>query len=426
MKIGILGCGLSGLAVGSHLKSDFEIIEKEDSPGGLLRSEKIDGYVFDTGGSHILFSRNRDVLSEMLRFMPRAIRHTRRTYIFYEGRYLKYPFENGIYALSPEQRYEILLDFIGNIVKKRMKPRNLEDFFVMKFGKKMTEMYFKPYNEKLWRMDMNEIAIDWIWERVPNPPVEDILRSLVGLETDGYLHQMIFYYPHEGGFESFVQNMTKPISDRVKLGEEAKHIKFEDGKIIVETHIERAYDKLISTIPLPVLGKIVGGEMEELVDKLRYNSVTVVGLGVRGNFPNFHWIYVPQKEIPFYRVAFLHNYSPAMAPENRATIIAEISHRPDERIRDPVENVVEGLEKMGFKFDVDVERYWLNKYAYVVYDSNRKKVVDRIKKLLEEMGIVIAGRFGSWEYMNMDEVWLNAKIVANKVDLHESAAGNTQ
>ncbi len=426
MKIGILGGGLSGLAIGYHLRDNFEIIEKEKRPGGLLRSQNVDGYTFDIGGSHILFSKNKGILNEMLKFMDGAIKHRRRTFIYYQNKFIKYPFENGIYVLSPEERYEILIDFIRSLNNRKRKPENLEDFFVQKFGRKMTEMYFKPYNEKLWRRRMDSISLDWVTSRVPNPPVEDILRALVGIETDGYIHQLNFYYPAEGGFESFVNNLASTIGDKIVSGEEVSDLRFEDGKIVVKGKEEHIYDRVVSTIPLASLSKIVGGYVEKLASRLHYNSVTVVGLGLRGKFPNFHWIYVPQKDIPFYRIAFLHNYSRNMAPDGKGSLIAEISHSPDEKINDPVGLVMDGLEKIGFKFDVEVSGYWTNKYAYVVYDAFRGEVVENIRKELEKMGVILAGRFGLWEYMTMDDVWNNAKSVAKKVDAYESSPYNSQ
>ena len=426
MKIGILGGGLSGLAIGYHLRNNFEIIEKEDRPGGLLRSYHADGYTFDAGGSHILFSRNKIVLNEMLRFLNSPIKHRRRSFIFYRNRFIKYPFENGIYALSPEEKYEILIDFVKNLTRRRSKPKNLEDFFMQKFGKKMTEIYFKPYNEKLWRRKMSDISIEWASSRVPNPPVEDVLRALVGIETDGYIHQLNFYYPSKGGLESFARNLASSINGKIITDEEVRDLKSEDGKVVVRAKDEHIYDRVISTIPLASLGKIINEEMKKLAGMLHYNSVTVVGLGLKGKFPDFHWIYVPQKDIAFYRVAFLHNYSRNMAPEGRASLIAEIAHRPDENIGDPVELATEGLEKMGFHFDVEIAKYWTNRYAYVVYDAIRGKIVENIKKELEKMGIIPAGRFGMWEYMNMDDVWINAKITAKKVDEHENPPYNPQ
>ncbi len=426
MSIGILGGGLSGLAIGYHLRDNFEIIEKEERPGGLLRSQNADGYTFDIGGSHILFSKNRSVLNEMLKFMDGAIKHRRRTFIYYQNRFIKYPFENGIYALSPEERYEILIDLIKNLNCRERKPKNLEDFFVQKFGRKMTEMYFKPYNEKLWRRKMEDISVEWALSRVPNPPLEDILRSLVGIETDGYVHQLNFYYPFRGGFEGFVNNLASTLRDKIITGEEVKEMKFEDGKVIVKGKEDHTYDSVISTIPLPSLGKTVGGKIKSLANDLHYNSVTVVGLGVRGEFPDYHWIYVPQKDIAFYRISFLHNYSQNMAPEGRASLIVEISHGPDEDIGDPVDLAIDGLEKMGFKFDVEVSGYWTNKYAYVVYDAFREKNIEKIKKELDKMGVILAGRFGLWEYMTMDDVWNNAKSVAKKVDAYESSPYNSQ
>src|SRR6266850_1282535 len=53
----ILGGGMSGLSCAYHLKENYLLVEKSDEPGGLSRSIKQDGFVFDHTG-HLLHLRN--------------------------------------------------------------------------------------------------------------------------------------------------------------------------------------------------------------------------------------------------------------------------------------------------------------------------------------------------------------------------------
>ena len=62
MRIGVLGGGLAGLVVASRSRHDCEVLELEASSGGHCRSLVEDGYTFDEGGPHILFSRNKEIL----------------------------------------------------------------------------------------------------------------------------------------------------------------------------------------------------------------------------------------------------------------------------------------------------------------------------------------------------------------------------
>ena len=97
MKTLILGGGLSGLTLGSLLKDDFLILEKNHECGGLCRSLTSEGFTFDWGGSHIIFSKDEDVLKFMVdKLGSNIVRNKRNTKIFFKGKYVKYPFENGL------------------------------------------------------------------------------------------------------------------------------------------------------------------------------------------------------------------------------------------------------------------------------------------------------------------------------------------
>ncbi len=417
MKIAIVGAGLAGLAAGHFLGRRHEVVIYEASkrPGGLLRSESIDGWTFDAGGSHIIFSSDGRILREMLSLIGIYVGHRRRTFIRYKGRLIEYPFENGIYALPKRERLEILLDFVRNLTEKKEKPTNLLEWFYHVFGRAITEKYLKPYNEKIWKRDLREISLEWVGGRVPNPPVEDVLRSAVGIRTVGYTHQLRFYYPLSGGIETLARALAK--GQRILTGCEVKRIEFEDEKPVIEGEL---FDFAIYTAPLCEVPRIVSGgrAVEAAAEKLDYNSLTVVGIGVRGRVPNIHWLYVPDEDVIFHRLAFLSNYSPNMAPRNCSTIIAEISHR--EELRNVEDEVLEGLRKIGFDFSVEVCESWYWKYAYVVYNHEYREAVSEIEKFLRERNMIPFGRFGGWEYLNMDAVFRRAR------ELDESVGGHTE
>ncbi len=395
--IGIIGGGLSGLSLAYNVK-DSIVFEAKERVGGLLRSERVDGYTFDTGGSHIIFSKDKRALNELVNVVGRVVEHRRRTFIFYKNKFIKYPFENGIYMLPPEERFEILYDFFTNYVRRKEKPRNLLEWFYYVFGKAITEKYLRPYNEKLWKTDLRNISLEWVGSRVPNPPVEDVLKACVGIPTEGYTHQLRFYYPLEGGIETLAKNLAKRC--KVVTGERIKEIRREDGKFVLKGKREYLCDKVVSTIPIDLTAEMFGLKVE-----LSYNPLTVVGIGGRGKLPDFHWVYVPNEDIVFHRIAFLHNYSPNMAPEGKVNVIAEISGKAEE------EDVLEGLERMGFNIEPEVICKWEWDYAYIVYDETYERV-EEVRKFLMENGVIPFGRFGNWEYLNMDAVWIKAKELA--------------
>ncbi|HNY89856.1 MAG TPA: NAD(P)-binding protein, partial [Methanoregulaceae archaeon] len=120
MKTAILGGGLSGLTLARFLHERGEeivVLEAEPEVGGLCRSRREGGFCFDTGGSHIIFSRDEEVLGFMLSVLEgnRAVRK-RNTRIFYKDRFVKYPFENGLSALPKEDLYFCLHEYIKTLI----------------------------------------------------------------------------------------------------------------------------------------------------------------------------------------------------------------------------------------------------------------------------------------------------------------------
>ena len=409
-------------------------MERAERLGGLLRSAYIDGYTFDSGGSHIIFSRDRRKLEYLLEIADRdrLIRHRRDTRVYYRGRYIKYPFENGIYMLPPRERYEILRDMVQAYVARACgelePPRNFGEWLRYVFGEALSSKYLAPYNEKLWKRDLSEISLEWVGGRVPNPPIEDVMKSAVGIPTEGYTHQLNFYYPRERGIEALVEALRGKVVSmgRVQVICGVKVEEMESlGKRGVRIHTEdgRSFDGdyVVSTAPLPEtleMLKDVPRRIRRLAENLDYNSLIVVGVGgkARRGLP-YHWVYFPQRDISFHRLAFLSNYSSRMAPRGRVSFLAEVSVRGNsESLKEDkvARKVIEDLELLGLisASSVEVVETWTWKYAYVVYRHGYSETVRRLRSFLAKKRVIPLGRFGEWAYINMDETAHRARVAA--------------
>ncbi|MBW9223595.1 NAD(P)/FAD-dependent oxidoreductase [Methanothermococcus sp. SCGC AD-155-E23] len=420
--IGILGGGLSGLSLGYYLNQkeyDFLILEKESECGGLMKSVNIDGFTFDVGGSHIIFSKDKEILNFMVSLLgDNVVKNRRNTKILYKGRYVKYPFENGLADLPKQDNFECLYYFIQNLLKKEKgelkPPTNLKEWFYYTFGKGIGEKYLIPYNEKIWKYPLDQISTVWV-ERIPQPPVEDIIKSSLGISTEGYTHQLYFYYPKFGGIQSLIKALEDYVKDKIITNFEVKSVKKEDGKWIVSNGKEELeFDKLISTIPLQELLKTlnVPEDVMDAVRNLKFNSIITVGIGVdKPKINDFSWLYIADKDILPHRVSFPSNYSPYVAPNGKSSILAEITYREGDEIskmseNEIVEKTVEDLDKLGIinKDDITLTFLYKFKYAYVIYDLKYRDNLTKIFEYLQRIGIDSIGRFGSWSYANMDAV----------------------
>ena len=206
LSIGILGGGLAGLTIAAHLDQDCEVLERESRGGGHCQTVQECGFTYDAGGPHIIFSRDQQMVDYMVSLLEGNVHQARRSNkIFYKGRYVKYPFENGLFDLEPQDRFECLYHYIRNDYPPPQ--TNFKEWLYHHFGKGLAEKYLIPYNEKIWNVPAEELGLEWVDGRVPKPPLEDVIKAAVGVETEGYTHQLYFHYPAHGGIESLPRAM---------------------------------------------------------------------------------------------------------------------------------------------------------------------------------------------------------------------------
>ena len=116
-SIGILGGGISGIALAAHLGENVEVLEKRDRIGGLCGTISEDGFTFDAAGPHIMFSKNKEVLGLMVEVLGDNVAQRRRdNKIWFKGKLVKYPFENDLASLPPQDNFECILGYIVKAV----------------------------------------------------------------------------------------------------------------------------------------------------------------------------------------------------------------------------------------------------------------------------------------------------------------------
>jgi protoporphyrinogen oxidase len=422
VTIAILGGGLSGLALARLLHekgNDIIVLEAEPAYGGLCRSKNEQGFTFDTGGSHIIFSRDAEVLAFMRQMIEgNEQRNDRNTKIFYKDRYVKYPFENGLSDLPKEDRFFCINEFVKNHVameKGELKdPENFKEWIYYTFGKGIAECYMVPYNEKIWKFPTDKMSLHWVDGRIPRPPVEDVIKSAIGISTEGYTHQSVFSYPLDGGIEAVVREIARPIQDRIRTGFHVSSVQKKDGKFEITNGSEVIVaDQCISTIPVQHLISALTGvpaPVKEACAALRYNAIVCVNIGIRGTVPDISWLYISEIALGMTnRISFPSNYSAHAAPSGCGSVLAEITHQPGDevsRMDDAalVSHVVTTLKAMHIltKDQVVYSSVERQPYAYVVYDLDYLKNIAIIKEYCTSAGIPLVGRFSQFEYLNMD------------------------
>jgi protoporphyrinogen oxidase len=429
MRVGVLGGGLTGLVVASGLAplTEVEVLEKESECGGLCKSIQERGFTFDCGGAHILFSRDATYMDYVRAVLDdNCGRGRRENKILYNGSYVKYPFENGLSDLpSKEDIFECLYGYLKNDYPE---PANFAEWMYHTFGKGITEKYLLPYNEKIWNYPPAKMSLHWVDGRVPKPPLEDVIKSAIGISTEGYTHQLYFDYPKEGGVQAVIRGIEKRISERAILRNfEVRHVaRAADQWVVSDGARERVYDKLVSTIPIFDLTQALDGVpagVKSAVAGLRYNSLitVMVALGTRC-VPDYTAVYIPDKDFLPNRIAFPHVFSAGNCPPGKSSVVAEITANEgdgtwDLSDEDIERHVIDGLGTRGLidPSRIELVRVKRSQYAYVVYDLDYLSNVRVVREYVQSLGIHLCGRFAEFEYLNMDACVRRALALADSL-----------
>jgi protoporphyrinogen oxidase len=433
MNITILGAGIASVSLAYFLQSkknikNITIVEKETHIGGLLRSYKINKIHYDVG-PHIIFSKHKDILKLMLKMLENNKHKIKRSnkIVFKNEYYIKYPYENDLYKLPLNDRNIALSTFLKNPYKK-IKSKTMQDFFLKTFGKGIFEQYLKPYNNKIWKMHVSKLDTQMV-DRIPQPPVADIIKSANGINTEGYRHQLYFDYPKKGGiqslFDAFYNKLNKKKVKIInnfkikKIIKKNKSIIIESNKEILET------DKIVSTIPLNNFYKYFKKNENYIKTskKLKYNSIIISIFNVRGNKAGDNFaLMVPDKNIIFHRISKLDFLGKNYSLSGTTTFEIEVTFKKGDKISKMsktqiFQKITQGLKKLKFinkVSDIKFKESRTFEHAYVIYDLNHRKNVDRLIKEYAKKNIDLLGRWGSWEYLNSDQVIKQAKDLSEK------------
>lgn len=425
MTIGILGAGLSGITLAYLLQDDarvtgIELFEKADRPGGLARSYPFAGIGCDVG-PHIIFSKNKEVLDLMVKILGDNVHKLRRSNkIFHDGRFVKYPFENELSALSPSERDWCLNTFLNNPYASYA-PQNMLQFFLVTFGEGITNLYLRPYNEKIWKYDPSLMDTQMV-ERIPKPPPEDIINSAKGVSTEGYLHQLYFYYPKHGGVQSLLDGFLDGLKAKTKIrtNAEVRRVTKSGNRFQVEfsNGESKTFDRVISTIPIPELISSLEPPapqpVRDAANSLKFNSIAICLLHVKADKMGDNFaVMVPDKSILFHRLSKLDFLLPEESRDGTTRIMAEVTYRAGDWIsqlsdRQLLDRVADDLARIGFisgREGIISDTIIRQKFAYVIYDLDHRRNMKIIRDYCEDgLGLALHGRFGEFEYINMDAV----------------------
>ncbi len=420
----IIGAGLAGLSTASFLgRVPHKIFEREETVGGLCRSHQVDGFTFDQTG-HVLHCKSAGIRRFVEKLLgDTLVSHSRHSAIYSKNVLTPYPFQVHLHGLPREVVRDCLMGYVSALVNREQssdaRSLSFKEWILNNFGDGIAKHFMVPFNEKLWNVPLEELTTEWTG-LVPRPALQDVINGAFGLGDQEFGYNTRFLYPRSGGIQALPFALLKRVGtvecqkEVIEINTKSRLVQFNDGST-------EHYEALVSTMPLPeLLGRCVDlpKRLREASQKLRWTSVYAVNLAVmRKNISTQHWIYFPEKTVPFYRIGFPMNLSPAMGKAGMSSIAAEISHRPGEHIPHAqlIKQTRAGLVRSGICRPDDtfvVSEVGDIPYAYVIFDRERGRIVPKILDELERRGIYSIGRYGRWEHTSMENAIQQGKDTA--------------
>jgi UDP-galactopyranose mutase len=302
-------------------------------------------------------------------------------------------------------------------------PRNFEEFIYQVWGAGVAKHFAVPYNRKLWAVPLHEMETSWLGGRVPMPDLREMIQGALMPVPKPMGPNARFGYPLRGGFQALMDGFLPYVSNRLQTGAEVMEISPSRHTLRLSTGQAVAYEKLISTMPLPLLIRRMGTEapaaIQQAARRLRHVSVRCVHLGInREKITDKHWIYYPEDTV-FHRIFVQGNASPHCNPPGGFGLTCEITYSPHKPLpcegRALIDRCIDDCRKVGMINETDRVAVGIQAdlpHAYVVYDHQRAEIVAEIRQWLAAQDIILAGRYSEWEYYNSDHAFIAGKRAA--------------
>jgi protoporphyrinogen oxidase len=444
----IIGAGPAGLTAAyelSKLGIPAAVFEADSIVGGISRTETYKGFRFDIGG-HRFFTKVEiveelwhEILTDGFLLRPRLSR------IFYAGKFFDYPLKpvQALLGLGIVESIRIGLSYAYAQLFPSHEERSFDQWVSNRFGRRLFEIFFKTYTEKVWGMPCHEISADWAAQRIKNLNlVAAVKHALLGARGQGgqVVTTLIeeFQYPRLGPGMMWerCRDLLEQKGYAVTLGARVVRIRHADERItslVLRGADGREWEErgthFISSMPIRELVEALDPPAPEEVPaaaaRLRYRDFLTVVLIVDEPdlFPD-NWIYVHSPEVRLGRIQNFKNWSPEMVPDPAKSSLGleyfvqegdEVWAMPDDELiaLGQRECAALGLLDPAKVSDGCVLRM---RKAYPVYDGDYQDAIAVIRAYLAKFpNLQLVGRNGQHRYNNQDHSMLTAVYAARNL-----------
>jgi len=434
----IIGAGPAGLTAGYLLSKASKricVVEASSEVGGMSRTLSLWGQRVDIG-PHRFFSKDHRINELWLEIAAGDYDMIDRlTRIFYKGRYYNYPLKpfNAFVNLGPLESANCLLSCVKEQFSPSSRDANFESWVVSRFGRRLFDIFFKTYSEKLWGLPCTDIHSDFAAQRIKRFSLFEALRTaFMGNSGQHATLADRFAYPR-GGTGRIYEKMragilanggevycSSPVHSVAPQSSGKMQVNLSDGQNIRATDV-------ISTMPLTALVNGLPGTPESVkrsARKLKFRNTIIVYIETETNpFPD-NWIYVHSSQVRVGRITNFRNWGKSLSNGQSASILAleYWANSEDEDWRKPDswwadlgarECIAAGFAQVGSVAKTHVVRI-PNCYPIYSrdYQDNLKPVVNYLKTVPHLHPI---GRYGAFKYNNQDHSILMGILVTEKL-----------
>jgi protoporphyrinogen oxidase len=432
-SVAVLGAGPAGLTAGYLLARaghEVVVLEADRMVGGLARTEVRDGFRFDLGG-HRFFTKSpeverlwHEILGDELLERPRLSR------IYYRGRFLNYPLSarDVIAKLGPGELARAMGSYLAAVVRPHGPQETFEQWVSKRFGRRLYEMFFAAYTEKVWGVAGHELRAEWAAQRIRGLSFASAARAAVFGGQNGEVRSLIerFHYPRLGPGQMWetMRARLEALGGEVHTATPVTSLCIAEGRVSELRAGQRSYhpDDVISSVPLPAVAQMAlpapPAPVIEAAAGLRHRDFLTVALVLHGRdpFPD-NWLYIHEPDVRVARIQNFRAWSPDMVPDETKSCLGleyfcfagdELWSSPDQ---DLVALATRELGHIGLADPARVAGGYVVRVpkAYPIYDADYQGRVGAIRGWLESLSnLQQIGRNGLHRYNNSDHSMLTA------------------
>jgi len=445
VKIAVIGSGPAGVTAAYELSkaipegrvNQLDLYEISPQVGGLSKSIRLWNQIVDLG-PHRFFSQDTRVNKLWLEVVEDNYDIVnRQTRIFYKNNFFDYPLKpgNALRGLGIFEASRCILSYVWQRLFPVKDTGTFESWVTQRFGKRLYQIFFKTYSEKLWGIPCEHLDSDFASQRIKKLSLFEAIKNAVFHDQSGKHKTLVdqFAYPLKGtGW------VYERMAGKIRENGGQVHLKTGIEKVVTSGKVVRSviltngetinYDHVISSMPISLLVRNLSetpNHIRELSNSLKFRNTILVYLRINHQeiFPD-QWLYIHSKEMKTGRITNFRNWLPELFGNDDKSIICMeywANFDEDEWKMDDnelINTAKKDILSAGFASEEKIEEGYVIRIprCYPVYFKDYKKTLKPVEDYLGSIkNLHVIGRYGAYKYNNQDHSIIMGILAAENI-----------